>query len=297
MINRSAAPSTGLQLQVEEINQLPLVEFASVLDGIFEKSSWVAEAVANQRPFPNRTALHKAMVEAMRTASREQQAALLKAHPELAGAAARAKTLTASSTEEQGSAGLDQLGDAEQHAFETGNARYMAQNGFPFIIAVKGQRDRTAILAALHQRLQNASDIEFKTALDEVYKIARFRLEALLAPAGRLTIHVLDTNLGRPAIGLDFALYRLDEPEPVIRGATNQDGRYADGPLLQGSALQSGQYEMRYAVGDYQRALGLAETDLFYDVIPLRFAIHDPDAHYHVPLILARYGYSTYRGS
>jgi 2-oxo-4-hydroxy-4-carboxy-5-ureidoimidazoline decarboxylase len=284
-------------LEIQDINRLPPAEFVSALGGIFEKSPWVAEAVLDQHPFPNRTALHAAMVEIVRSASREQQAALLKAHPELAGAAAREKRLTASSTEEQASAGLDRLDDTEQRDFETGNVRYMAQNGFPFIIAVKGQRDRTAILAALHRRLQNPPDVEFATALDEVYKIARFRLDALIAPAGRLTIHVLDTTLGRPATGLEFALYRLGETEPVISGATNQDGRYAEGPLLQGSALHPGQYEMRYAVGAYQRALGMAENELFYDEIPIRFTIHDPDAHYHVPLILARYGYSTYRGS
>jgi 2-oxo-4-hydroxy-4-carboxy-5-ureidoimidazoline decarboxylase len=285
------------QLRIHDINRLPPAEFVSALGGIFEKSPWVAEAALDLRPFDNRTALHAAMAEAVRSASRERQSALLKAHPELAGAAARAKSLTASSTEEQASAGLDRLDDTEQRDFETGNARYLAQNGFPFIIAVKGQRDQTAILAALHRRLQNPPDIEFATALDEVYKIARFRLDALIAPAGRLTIHVLDTNLGRPASGLAFALYRLDEQEPVISGTTNQDGRYAEGPLLQGDALRPGQYEMRYAVGAYQRALGMAETELFYDMIPIRFTIHDADAHYHVPLILARYGYSTYRGS
>jgi len=284
-------------LQIQHINRLPPAEFISALGGIFEKSPWVAEAVADQRPFANRTALQAAMVEIVRSASREQQTALLKAHPELAGAAARAKSLTASSAEEQASAGLDRLDDAEQRDFEAGNARYLAQNGFPFIIAVKGQRDRTTILAALHERLQNPADIEFATALDEVYKIARFRLDALIAPAGRLTIHVLDTTLGRPATGLEFALYRLNEAQPVISGATNHDGRFADGPLLQGSALRPGQYEMRYAVGTYQRALGITETELFYETIPIRFAIHDADAHYHVPLILARYGYSTYRGS
>jgi len=288
---------TEPQLEIQHINQFPLAEFASAFAGIFEKSQWVADSVATQRPFANRTALHAAMVQAVRTASREQQTALLKAHPELAGAAARARSLTASSTQEQAIAGLDRLDDAEQRAFETGNARYLAENGFPFIIAVKGQRDRTAILAALHRRLQNPPDVEFETALDEVYKIARFRLETLLAPAGPLTIHVLDTNLGRPAIGLEFTLYRLDEPEPAIGGATNQDRRYADGPLLQGNTLRPGQYEMRYAVGVYQRVLGMPEVEIFYDTIPIRFTIHDPDAHYHVPLILARYGYSTYRGS
>lgn len=114
---------------------------------------------------------------------------------------------------------------------------------------------------------------------------------------GRLTTHVLDTARGRPAAGLRIELLRAgaDEPLAVIR--TNADGR-ADAPLLEGEAFAKGNYELRFHAGEYLRAGGAALPEpAFLDVIPIRFGIADPAAHYHVPLLLSPYGYSTYRGS
>ena len=113
---------------------------------------------------------------------------------------------------------------------------------------------------------------------------------------GRLTTHVLDLAAGRPAAGLAVELDRLGAGV-VARATTNGDGR-CDAPLLHGAALVAGVYELRFLVGDYFRAsgAGLAEP-AFLDVVPIRFGIADPTAHYHVPLLVAPYGYSTYRGS
>jgi 5-hydroxyisourate hydrolase len=115
---------------------------------------------------------------------------------------------------------------------------------------------------------------------------------------GRLTTHVLDTSSGRPAAGLKIELYRLvSEPRLLKTVATNNDGR-ADGPILEGGDFAAGQYELRFHAGDYLRRLGTALPDpAFLDVIPIRFGIADANAHYHVPLLLSTYGYSTYRGS
>ncbi len=111
---------------------------------------------------------------------------------------------------------------------------------------------------------------------------------------GRLTTHVLDTSIGRPAAGVRVVLRR--DGEVVAEGTTNADGRM-DGPLLDGTAFRPGRYELTFHVGDYFRARGLALADPpFLDVIPLHFGIAE-DTHYHVPLLVSPYGYSTYRGS
>lgn len=115
---------------------------------------------------------------------------------------------------------------------------------------------------------------------------------------GRLTTHVLDTAAGRPATGLVIELYRLDaEPIYVRSVTTNDDGR-VEGPLLEGDAFHAGVYELRFHAGDYLRQSSIALSDPpFLDIIPIRFGITDPSQHYHVPLLLSPYGYSTYRGS
>lgn len=115
-----------------------------------------------------------------------------------------------------------------------------------------------------------------------------------------LTTHVLDTASGRPAQGLKIDLYRLrgDSREKFATVTTNADGRVDGGPILAGETFIAGEYELVFHAGDYLRAAGvqLAEP-AFLDLIPIRFGISDTTAHYHVPLLLSPYGYSTYRGS
>lgn len=115
---------------------------------------------------------------------------------------------------------------------------------------------------------------------------------------GRLTTHVLDTALGRPAVGLAVELWRLGEGDRTLvsSGTTNADGRL-DAPMLAGPDFVPGTYEIVFRAGDYLRASGAALTDPpFLDVVPVRFGLAE-DAHYHVPLLLSAHGYSTYRGS
>ena len=115
---------------------------------------------------------------------------------------------------------------------------------------------------------------------------------------GRLTTHVLDTATGKPAAGLTIDLYRIDQ-EPVLLKSivTNDDGR-ADGPLLVGETLTKSVYELRFHVGDYLKGLSMTLPEpLFLDVVPIRFGIAEPGQHYHVPLLISPFGYSTYRGS
>ncbi|WP_417683842.1 hydroxyisourate hydrolase [Roseibium sp.] len=115
---------------------------------------------------------------------------------------------------------------------------------------------------------------------------------------GRLTTHVLDTALGKPAEGLEIELWRCEEPaEHVSTHVTNSDGR-VDGPILDGDRFSCGVYELRFKAGAYLKGTGQSLPDpLFLDIIPIRFGIADQDGHYHVPLLLSPFGYSTYRGS
>ncbi len=115
---------------------------------------------------------------------------------------------------------------------------------------------------------------------------------------GWLSTHVLDTALGRPAEGIGIALYRLGDAgrERIAGAVTNADGR-TDAPILPEAEFATGSYELVFSAGDYLRATGQAGAEpLFLDEVPIRFGMAE-DAHYHVPLLLSPYGYSTYRGS
>ena len=116
---------------------------------------------------------------------------------------------------------------------------------------------------------------------------------------GRLTTHVLDTAQGCPADGIALALYRVsgNSHRKIAEAVTNADGR-CDAPLLEGAKFKPGTYELVFFAGDYFDAQNADLPDpKFVDQVPIRFRIADPDGHYHVPLLLSPFGYSTYRGS
>ncbi len=124
-------------------------------------------------------------------------------------------------------------------------------------------------------------------------------MAAKLGLGGRLTTHVLDTMAGIPAAGVVIELRRIEggAPEFLTRAVTNSDGR-CDAPLLNADTIASGQYELLFHAGEYFRAAGatLAQP-AFLDIVPVRFGIWDASLHYHVPLLISPYAYSTYRGS
>lgn len=116
---------------------------------------------------------------------------------------------------------------------------------------------------------------------------------------GYLTTHVLDTARGVPAADIEIALYRVADGarEKIAQAVTNADGR-TDAPILPAEAFEAGTYELIFSVGPYLKTTEQAqEVPLFLDQIPIRFGVNDESAHYHVPLLLSAYGYSTYRGS
>ena len=114
---------------------------------------------------------------------------------------------------------------------------------------------------------------------------------------GRLTTHVLDTAHGCPGSGIAVRLYADDSAKPVVEARTNADGR-CDAPLLSGAEMKPGRYVLEFEAGAYFRGLGVRLSEPpFLDVVRIAFGISDADAHYHVPLLVSPYGYSTYRGS
>jgi 2-oxo-4-hydroxy-4-carboxy-5-ureidoimidazoline decarboxylase len=165
----------------DELQQLEHDRFVELFGGVFEHAPWVADEAFDARPFHTIEALHEAMVNAMRRAPRERQLALIRAHPDLGGRAAIAGELSAASSAEQAGAGLDQCTPAEFARFQKLNDRYKEKFRFPFILAVKG-RSRAEILAAFEQRLDNPPEAEFDEALNQIARIARFRLEDLIRP-------------------------------------------------------------------------------------------------------------------
>lgn len=282
---------------LETLNRATTEEFTAILGHVFEHSPWVATKAAARRPFASLAALHIAMLDAVRSAEPETQHRFLALHPELAGEAARKATLAADSASEQASLGLNAADFALAERFDTLNAAYRARFGFPFIICVR-RHTLPSLLAQFEHRLTRDIATERAAALDEIAHITRLRLSALIdspdpaADEGWLTTHVLDTANGRPAAGMAITLYELDGEKRLWRAEaiTNQDGR-TDAALLPRGQLRIGDYELRFNVGAYFAAPG------FLGIVPIRFTVTDPQAHYHVPLLVSPGAYSTYRGS
>jgi 5-hydroxyisourate hydrolase len=115
---------------------------------------------------------------------------------------------------------------------------------------------------------------------------------------GKLTTHVLDTTHGKPGKGINLRLFRLGTSEELVaKATTNADGR-CDAPILEGDKMKPGTYRLEFDVADYFKAQGMKLSDVpFLDTVLIRFGITDATTHYHVPLLVSPYGYSTYRGS
>jgi allantoate deiminase len=150
--------------------------FVAACGGFFEHSPWVAERVWAQRPFASVADLHEKMCAVVRSASTDEQLALIRAHPDLVGRLAREGRLTRESTAEQAAAGLAALTAGEVEAFERYNAAYRDRFGFPFVICAR-ENKKDAILAAFPARLQNSREQEIATAFREIEKIARLRMD------------------------------------------------------------------------------------------------------------------------
>lgn len=168
-------------ITLDQLNRASREAFTRLLDGTYEHSPWIAERAWEARPFTTIDGLKLALVAAVRASSREEQLALIRAHPELAGKAMLARTLTNESTLEQGKAGLTQCTPEEFRLIHSLNDRYNQRFGFPFILAVRGPRgtglNKQAILSAFERRVAHHPDFEFSEALRNIHRIAEIRLD------------------------------------------------------------------------------------------------------------------------
>ena len=291
-------------ISLDDLNTMAADAFVAALGDVFEHAPWVAGQAVAERPFTTVADLHAAMMRAVHGAPRDMQLALLRGHPELGGKIARAGAMTADSLAEQGSLGLDRLGAEEFARFEQINAAYRKNFGFPFIICVR-RHTRDSILGNFARRAGNDPATELSTALAEVGFITRLRLAAKVdGPGrprieGRLSTHVLDMLHGRPAGKLRVELFEVGASARglIASAVTNADGR-TDRPLLSGTPLRIGTYELVFHVGDYFSGQDVAVANPPYlDAVPVRFAIAEPEGDYHVPLLVTPWSYATYRGS
>jgi 2-oxo-4-hydroxy-4-carboxy-5-ureidoimidazoline decarboxylase len=291
-------------VSLDRLNAADQAAFAAALGEVYEHAPWVAEAAHQRRPFVTLQALHEAMLAAVRAAPSDRRLALIKAHPDLAGKAARAGSMTKDSTAEQASAGLDRLSDAEFEELHRLNDAYRKKFGFPFIICVR-RHGKDSILRQFKLRLENPATAEMETALGEIFRIAALRLDQRVAARDRLNVHghlsthVLDTHGGTPAADMAIELFELSADgarRVLVNTVTGHNGR-TDKPLIGGRPVPIARYELRFHVGDYfaRRGAPLADPP-FLDVVPIQFAVAEPEGHYHVPLLVTPWSYCTYRG-
>jgi 2-oxo-4-hydroxy-4-carboxy-5-ureidoimidazoline decarboxylase len=279
--------------------------FAAAIGEVMELAPWVADEAYAKRPFASLAALYQAMTDAVKNAGDERQRALINGHPDLAGKAAREGKLTADSTAEQAAAGLDRLSEQEFADFHRLNEAYRTKFGMPFIVCVR-RHGKQSILREFARRLKNDAAAERKTALAEIFRIAALRLDQkVTAPDrlkvhGHLSTHVLDTHGGHPAAGVAIELCEIaadGAARTLKRATTNADGR-TDQPLLSGMPIPIAIYELRFAVSDYFARQGAPMADPpFLGVVPIRFAVAEPEGRYHVPRSVTPWAYATYRGS
>ena len=160
---------------IDQLNNSKVNQFSTILGDIFEHSAWIARKAAEARPFSSKKDLQNRMITIVQEATDEQQIELIKSHPNLGNRL----EMSASSTEEQEQAGLQQLNEEEYGQFMQTNEAYMEKFGFPFIMAVRG-KGKEEIYNAMKERLNHNREEEFQTALQEIYKIAQFRLDEII---------------------------------------------------------------------------------------------------------------------
>jgi len=288
-------------ITLDQLNASDCAGFVAAVGDIFEHGPWVAERAHAARPFATVAALHAAMMQTVQAAPRDAQLKFLRGHPELGGKVARAGAMTDDSKAEQGALGLDRLSDEEFARFERLNAAYALKFGFPFIIGVR-RHTRDSILARFERRTQNDIETELAAALSEIGHITRLRLVAKVdgpgppKTTGELSTHVLDTLHGVPAAGLYVELFEIGASAHSCLAAamTNAEGR---AELLADAPLRIGTYELQFHVGAHYAARGAAcAIPPYLDVVPVRFAIAEPEGHYHVPLVMTPWSHTTYRG-
>ena len=236
-------------IELAWLNSATVAEFVAALGGVFEHSPWVAERAAAGRPYASRIHLHEAMCAVVANASEDEQLALIRAHPELAGRAAARGELTAESAREQKRAGLSSCTPDELARIRELNAAYSKKFGWPFIVAVKGHNP-TSVIAALERRVSSTAEAERALALDQIGRIAGFRLADLV-----------EEPIGAEVMAMAEVLARYTEKEGGLTCSYLSEAHRATAARIREWMLAAGLEVEEDAVGNVVGRLPAAEPD------------------------------------
>lgn len=282
------------------LNGLSATEREAELQRVCGSTAWAREMSA-RAPFASQLALHAAADDVWWSLTGNDWKEAFTHHPRIGSKDALKEKFARTATWAAGEqARVSDAQDAVIDALLTGNAEHESRFGYIFIVCATG-KSAEEMLAILRTRLANDEATELRASACEENRITHVRLNKLLTPeaaapmAGPITTHVLDTARGKPAADLSIRLERLTGEEWKLLGvgATDADGRLKT-LYPQGETLAPATYRLTFETGAYLAALGVP---VFYPFVQIVFAIIEPTAHYHVPLLLCPFGYSTYRGS
>lgn len=284
-------------MKLNTLNILPEEEAFQQLLNCCGANNW-ARQLLKYRPFKNEKQLYQ-LAEACwyQHCSPEDWLQAFKHHPKIGDI----KSLEKKFANTKHWAGKEQSGvqNARLETLEAlakGNEEYEQKFGYIFIVCATG-KSADEMLQILQKRLANTADLELKIAMGEQHKITNIRIAKLLTQdkkMSQITTHVLDTSIGKPGQGILIKLQQSVDGEwkTLGKGTSNDDGRVTD-LLKDDVVLSPGTYRMWFDTGSYFKNQGIKA---FYPEVGIQFTVFD-DAHYHVPLLLNPYGYSTYRGS
>lgn len=291
----------------EYLNSLTDADARAALTNCCAATAWV-DAMLGWRPFVDDESLEAIAGKCWRRLGEADWLEAFAAHPMIGDVDSLREKYAATKTTAAGEqAGVDAASEQTLADLAALNRDYAERHGFIFIVFATGKSAHEMLLI-LQERLDNPRDVELRNAADEQLKITQLRLRNLAEspaadavekaqPMSSITTHVLNTHLGKPAADVAVVLEVADafagaQWQELARGVTNHDGRIAD--LLPADSLAVGRYRITFATGEYFANQGV---DHFYPQVAIEFEVDHPDEHYHVPLLLSPFGYSTYRGS
>lgn len=289
------------------LNSLSDADARASLANCCAATAWV-EAMLGWRPFGDDDSLQAIAAKCWRRLGEADWLEAFAAHPMIGDVnSLREKYAATKETAAGEQAGVAAASDETLADLAALNYEYVDRHGFIFIVFASG-KSAEDMLALLAERIDNTRDQELLNAAEEQLKITQLRLRTLAVspaadstpqaqPMSPITTHVLNTHLGKPAADVAVVLEIADAFEggqwqELARGVTNHDGRIAD--LLPADSLAKGRYRITFATGEYFANQGVEH---FYPQVAIEFEVDHPSEHYHVPLLLSPFGYSTYRGS
>ena len=280
-------------MTLAELNRLGDAAAVSELLRCCGSTRWAHE-MAGARPFTSMDAMTAAADTISAGLDRADWLEAFSTHPQIGSGGSNGSSRSGGDWSAAEQAGAASASSDVLARLSEANREYEARFGYIFIVCATG-KSAEEMLQLLEGRLDNDPLIEIRIAADEQRKITRLRIAKLLESSGRITTHVLDTSRGCPGAGMRVVLEirNGDEWNRVGEGMTDANGRLAT--LTANQPMIAGDYRLTFDTGGYLRARGAA--DAFFPDVTVTFTVADASEHFHVPLLLSPFGYSTYRGS